>query len=222
MDVSADALPFMAWTEGTLAGLPARIFRISFSGELSYEVAVPASHGQQLWDRLLEAGAPLSAMPYGTEALHVMRAEKGFIMIGDETDGTVTPHDLGLSWAVSKKKDDFIGKRGLERADLTRPDRLRLVGLETLDPNVVLPDGIHAGDGKLPAYGPLPPRQRTIGHVTSTYRSPTLGRSIAMATIAGGHGRHGETLYVPMEDRTLEVTVVPPVFLDPKGERLHA
>ncbi|MEM6742290.1 MAG: glycine cleavage T C-terminal barrel domain-containing protein, partial [Pseudomonadota bacterium] len=223
LDVSAEALPFMGWTEGTLGGLPARVFRISFSGELSYEVAVPASLGPQLWDLLREAGAPLGVMPYGTEALHVMRAEKGFIMIGDETDGTVTPHDLGLSWAVSKKKDDFIGKRGLERSDLTRPDRLRLVGLETLDPQTVLPDGIHAVEGTLPAYGPLAARERTIGHVTSTYFSPTLGRSIALALIERGPERAGEVLAFPVDGkRVIRARVVSPVFFDAEGERLNA
>jgi sarcosine oxidase subunit alpha len=121
MDVSREALPFMRVAEGTLAGIPARVFRISFSGELSYEVAVPAARGQELWDAARAAGGRFGITPYGTEALHVMRAEKGFIMIGDETDGTVTPQDLNLGWAVSKKKDDFIGKRAQERPDLTPP-----------------------------------------------------------------------------------------------------
>ncbi|MEM9792083.1 MAG: sarcosine oxidase subunit alpha family protein, partial [Pseudomonadota bacterium] len=134
VDVSREALPFMGWTEGVLAGIPARVYRISFSGELSYEIAVPASRGAAFWTACLEAGADLGLQPYGTEALHVMRAEKGFIMIGDETDGTVIPQDLNLNWAVSKKKADFIGKRAMERSFLTAPDRKQLVGLETLEP----------------------------------------------------------------------------------------
>ncbi|MGM0584039.1 MAG: sarcosine oxidase subunit alpha family protein [Pseudomonadota bacterium] len=200
-----ETLPFLGWTEGELAGLPARVYRISFSAELSYEIAVPASRGRELWDRLLEAGAAHDIQPYGTEALHVMRAEQGFIMIGDETDGTVTPHDLGLSWAVSRKKADFIGKRGLESPDLNRPGRLQLVGLETEDPNTVLPEGAQAvEDG------------RGIGHVTSAYWSPTLGRSIAMALIAGGAGRLGETFAFTGERKgeTIRARAVTPDFLD--------
>jgi heterotetrameric sarcosine oxidase gamma subunit len=181
MDLSKEALPFMHWAEGTLGGFPARVFRISFSGELSYEVAVPASQGRAFWDALLDAGDDLGVMPYGTEALHVMRAEKGFIMIGDETDGTVIPQDLGLGWAMSKKKADFLGKRGQERAEMTAPDRWRLVGLETVDGSV-LPDGAYAVAPGRNANG-----QRNVqGRVTSTYHSPTLGRGIAMGLIRAG------------------------------------
>jgi sarcosine oxidase subunit alpha len=121
MDVSKEALPFMTFKDGTLGGLPVRIYRISFSGELSYEIAVPASHGRALWEKLAEAGAEFGVMPYGTEAMHVMRAEKGFVMIGDETDGTVIPQDLNLDWAISKKKADYLGKRGQERTYLPAP-----------------------------------------------------------------------------------------------------
>ena len=140
MDVSRETLPFMQWADGTLAGFPVRVYRISFSGELSYEIAVPASHGAAFWAACHEAGKALGAMSYGTECLHVMRAEKGFIMIGDETDGTVIPQDLGLDWAISKKKTDYLGKRGQERVYLASPDRWKLVGFETLDGSVV-PDG---------------------------------------------------------------------------------
>ena len=212
-DISAEALPFMSYVETQVAGCPVRIFRISFSGELSYEIATPANYGLALWQALLDAGAEHGIMPYGTEALHVMRAEKGFIMIGDETDGTVTPHDLGLSWAVSKKKRDFIGKRAMERGDLTRPDRKQLVGLMTDNPREVIPDGAHAVD-EITAT-PM----RTIGHVTSTYFSPTLGHSIAMALIERGSERMGETLTLPLEDKVLTARIVDPVFLDKEGAR---
>ncbi len=216
MDLSAEALPFMAFAEGALGGIPARVHRISFSGELSFEVAVPASRGLELWKRLMAEGAELGIQPYGTEALHVMRAEKGFIMIGDETDGTVTPPDLNLGWAVSRKKDDFLGKRALERPEMQRADRLRLVGLKTLDAKAVLPDGAHATDGEKTWDGGA----RTIGHVTSTYFSPTLGRSIAMALIEGGLDRKGEVLSFPVDRGvTIRAEVVEPVFLDPEGER---
>ncbi|WP_112321482.1 sarcosine oxidase subunit alpha family protein [Oceanibium sediminis] len=216
MDVSREVLPFMGFAEGTLGGIAARVHRISFSGELSFEIAVPAGQGLAFWLACLEAGADLGIQPYGTEALHVMRAEKGFIMIGDETDGTVTPHDLNLGWAVSKKKADFIGKRAMERADLVRPDRKQLVGLETLEPRTVLPDGAHAVEGARLANG----MANMIGHVTSTHFSPTLGRSIAMALIKGGAGRMGEVLEFPVDKGvTIRARVVDPVFLDKDGER---
>ncbi len=217
MDLGAEALPFMHWAEGEVAGIAARVFRISFSGELSYEIAVPAGQGLAFWERLIAAGKPFGAMPYGTEALHVMRAEKGFIMIGDETDGTVIPQDLGLGWAISKKKDDYLGKRAQQRADMTRPDRWRLVGLETLDGGV-LPDGAYALGEGLNEYG----QRRTIGRVTSSYHSPTLGRGIAMGLVERGPERMGEVLEfaqlggakAPMRSR-----IVSPVFYDPQGEK---
>ncbi len=211
IDLSADALPFMGFAEGTLAGCPVRVFRISFSGELSFEVATPTSYGLSFWETLMRIGEDLDVGPYGTEALHVLRAEKGFIVVGDETDGTVTPHDVGMSWAVSKKKEDFIGKRAMQRADLTREGRKQLVGLLTEDPKLVLPDGAHAlsADGK-----------RTIGHVTSTYMSPTLGRSIAMALIEGGASKMGQTMTIGIDRKTNAKAVVSsPVFYDKEGAR---
>jgi len=215
MDVSAETLPFMAFADGELAGLPVRAYRISFSGELSYEIAVPASQGLELWAKIHEAGQEFGVMPYGTEALHVMRAEKGFIMIGDESDGTVIPQDLALDWAVSKKKEDFLGKRGMQRSFMTQADRKQLVGLETLDPKVVLPDCAHAIEGKTPEG-----RDALIGHVTSTYWSPTLDRSIAMAIIKGGSRRMGEVLSFPIGGgKIVQAKVVNPVFLDPEGAR---
>ncbi len=216
LDVSRDALPFMGWAEGSLSQIPARVFRISFSGELSYEVAVPAGRGLEFWEKCLDAGADLGIQPYGTEALHVMRAEKGFIMIGDETDGTVTPHDLNLSWAVSKKKDDFIGKRAMERSYLNAPDRKQLVGLATLESKTVLPDGAHAVEGAKKVNG----MENMIGHVTSTYYSPTLDRSIAMGLIKGGARRMGQILEFPVDKGvTIKARVVDPVFLDKEGAR---
>ncbi|SNS22103.1 sarcosine oxidase subunit alpha [[Luteovulum] sphaeroides subsp. megalophilum] len=215
MDVSKEALPFMHWAEGTLAGIPARVFRISFSGELSYEVAVPAGQGLAFWQACLEAGAEFGLMPYGTEALHVMRAEKGFIMIGDETDGTVVPQDLNLGWAISKKKADFIGKRGMERTFLSSPDRWKLVGLETLDGSV-LPDGAIA-----PAAGSNGNGQRnTQGRVTSTYWSPTLKKGIAMGLVHRGTDRMGEVIEFPkIWGGVVQARIVDPVFYDKAGEK---
>jgi sarcosine oxidase, subunit alpha len=215
MDVSVGALPFMTWAEGTLAGIPARVFRISFSGELSYEVAVPAAQGLAFWEACLQAGKPFGIMPYGTEALHVMRAEKGFIMIGDETDGTVIPQDLGLDWAISKKKEDYLGKRGQQRTHLSGPDRWRLVGLETADGSV-LPDGAYAVAPGSNANG----QRNTEGRVTSTYYSPTLKRGIAMGLIARGPERMGQSVsFARTDGTTVEARIVSPVFYDPEGAR---
>ena len=215
MDVSKSTLPFMTWAEGTLADLPVRIFRISFSGELSYEIAVPAGQGRALWDKLHAAGAEFGATPYGTEALHVMRAEKGFIMIGDETDGTVIPQDLGLDWAISKKKADYLGKRAQERSHMTDPDRWKLVGLETLG-GAVLPDGAYAVAPGHNANG-----QRNVqGRVTSTYHSPTLGRGIAMGLVKHGPDRMGEVLsFTTTDGPTIDARIVSPVFYDPEGRK---
>ncbi|MFD1508789.1 sarcosine oxidase subunit alpha family protein [Lacimonas salitolerans] len=215
MDVSREALPFMGWADGVLAGIPARVHRISFSGELSYEIAVDAGQARALWDKLLAAGAAHDVMPYGTEALHVMRAEKGFIMIGDETDGTVIPQDLGLGWAISKKKTDYIGKRAQERRHMTDPARWQLVGLETVDGSV-LPDGAYAVAEGRNANG----QRNTQGRVTSTYHSPTLGRGIAMGLVLNGPDRLGDLLEFPGTDgKTTRARIVKPVFFDKDGEK---
>ncbi len=215
MDVSREALAFMEWADGELAGIPVRVYRISFSGELSYEIAVDAGRGQELWDKIAEAGAEFDIMPYGTEALHVLRAEKGFIMIGDETDGTVIPQDLGLNWAISKKKDDFIGKRAQERSHMTDPARWKLVGLETLDGSV-LPDGAYASAAGTNANG-----QRNMqGRVTSTYYSPTLGKGIAMGLVLNGPDRMGEVIEFPKIDgHIIQARICDPVFYDKDGEK---
>lgn len=215
MDVSKAALPFMAFAEGALGNIPARVHRISFSGELSYEIAVPANQGLALWERLIEAGQEFGVMPYGTEAMHIMRAEKGFIMIGDETDGTVIPQDLNLGWAISKKKADYLGKRGQERNHLADPNRWKLAGFETLDGSVI-PDGAY-----IPAEGHNPNGQRnTQGRVTSTYYSPTLKKGIAMGLIRGGLERTGEVVeFTRMEGGTVKARVVDPVFYDKEGAR---
>jgi sarcosine oxidase subunit alpha len=215
MDVSKEALPFMTFADGTLGGFPVRACRISFSGELSYEIAVPASHGLAFWKACVAAGEGLGLMPYGTEALHVLRAEKGFIMIGDETDGTVIPQDLGLAWAISKKKPDYLGKRGQERPFLASGDRWRLVGLETLDGSVI-PDGAYAV-----AEGNNPNGQRNVqGRVTSTYFSPTLGRGIAMGLVRHGPDRMGEVLEFPkVAGGSVMARIVDPVVYDKDGEK---
>jgi sarcosine oxidase, subunit alpha len=154
-------------------------------------------------------------MPYGTEALHVLRAEKGFIMIGDETDGTVIPQDLGLDWAVSKKKADFLGKRGQERSHLANADRWKLVGLETLDGSVI-PDGAIAVSEGVNANG----QRNTEGRVTSTYYSPTLKRGIAMGLVHNGPARMGQTLTFPkVGGGDVRARIVDPVFYDQEGAK---
>jgi sarcosine oxidase subunit alpha len=215
-ETSNETFPHLSMKQGRLAGYPVRVYRISFSGELSFEVATPANYGRGLWDAILAAGEEFGIEAYGTEALHVLRAEKGFIVIGDETDGTTTPIDVGLEGLVSKKKADFLGKRSLEQSYLKRPDRKQLVGLLTDDPDEVLPDGAHA----VHEVKDKPPMQ-TVGHVTSSYRSPTLGRSIAMALIENGRARLGETLSFPLDGKLVKAKIVEPVFYDRQGAKQH-
>jgi sarcosine oxidase subunit alpha len=214
-DLNHDGFPHMSYREGKLGGYPVRVYRISFSGEQSYEVATPANMGRGLWNAILDAGKELGIEPYGTEALHVLRAEKGFIVIGDETDGTTTPIDVGLDGLVSKKKADFIGKRSLEQSYLKGPNRKQLVGLLTEEPTDVLPDGAYA----VRHVKDKPPMEM-IGQVTSSYHSPTLERSIAMALIQNGRARMGETLSFPIEGgKVIRAKIVDAVFYDKEGAR---
>ena len=215
MDVSKESLPFMQWADGVLGGFATRVYRISFSGELSYEIAVPASQGAAFWAACHEAGKAFGAMVYGTEGLHILRAEKGFIMIGDETDGTVIPQDLGLDWAISKKKADYLGKRGQERSYLASPDRWKLVGFDTLDGSVV-PDGAY-----IVADGNNANGQRNVqGRVTSTYYSPTLKRGIAMGLLQHGPARMGEVVeFNTVAGGTVKARVRDTMFYDKDGEK---
>jgi sarcosine oxidase subunit alpha len=215
IDMSPESFTFMGFKEGKIGGAPVRVFRISFSGELSYEIATPSLYGLPLWRALFDVGSKdYDITAYGTEALHVMRAEKGYIMIGDETDGTVIPHDVGLSGLVSRKKEDFIGKRALQRSHLIHGNRRVLVGLETEDPKVIIPHGSYAVENILQK-----PPMKTIGYVTSSYWSPTLGRSIAMALIEAKKTL-GEKVAFPQADgRVIKARIVSPVFYDKDGER---
>ena len=216
IDLSPEAFPHMAVREGLFCGVPTRLFRVSFTGELGFEINVPADHGRAVWEAVHEQVRAAEGCTYGTEAMHVMRAEKGFIIVGQDTDGTVTPGDAGLGWAVSKAKDDFVGIRGLRRSDLMAEGRKQLVGLATVDPQVVLEEG-----AQIVADPNEPIPMTMLGHVTSSYMSPAAGRSIAMALVADGRNRVGQTLHVPMPDRTIAVEVLPSmVFHDPEGKRL--
>lgn len=226
IDLSPDAFKFMDWRAGTVAGVPARVFRISFSGELAFEVNVDAAYGHTVWEALMEAGREFDITPYGTETMHVLRAEKGFIIVGQDTDGSMTPFDLDMAWAVGMKKPySFIGKRSFKRSDTARSDRKQLVGLLTEDPAEVLREGaqiIETADFKPPA--------KMLGHVTSSYFSPELGRSIAMAVVRDGIARKTfegqkagrDVVYAWAGGRAVRAKVVPYVFVDPKGERQNA
>ena len=217
IDFDDAAFPFMSYREGTVAGFKARVMRISFSGERSYEVNVASGDGLRAWEAIHAAGAEFGITPYGTETMHVLRAEKGYIIIGQDTDGSVSPFDLGMGGLVTKTKD-CLGKRSLARADTQRPGRKQLVGLLTDDAQFVLPEGaqiLNEATQKIPA--PM------VGHVTSSYMSPTLDRSIAMALVKGGASRMGERVHVAMRDgRFVTATIANPVFLDPKAERQNA
>jgi sarcosine oxidase subunit alpha len=215
VDLSDQAFPHMSVVTCKVAGFPARLFRVSFTGELGFEINVPSRHGRALWDKLWAAGQPLGVTAYGTETMHVLRAEKGFIIVGQDTDGTVTPDDAGIGWAIGKSKPDFVGKRSLARPDIVAKGRKQLVGLLTEDPKTVLQEGAQI---VVDPKQPLP--MKMIGHVTSSYWSEALGRSIAMALVEDGRARMDQSLYVPMPGHDLAVKVVAPVFYDPQGERL--
>jgi sarcosine oxidase subunit alpha len=215
IDLSREAMPHMSVREGSICGVPTRLFRVSFTGELGFEVNVPSGYGRFVWEVIFAAGKPYGITPYGTETMHVLRAEKGFIIVGQETDGTVTPDDAGLGWAVGKAKKDFVGKRSLARPAMVADDRKQLVGLLTIDPKTVLEEG-----AQIVADPNQPIPMTMLGHVTSSYWSATLNRSIALALVRGGRARIGTRLAVPMPNGPITVEVVEPIFYDKKGERL--
>jgi sarcosine oxidase subunit alpha len=218
LDVSNEAFPFMTFRETTLAsGVPARICRISFSGELAFEVNVSGWYGRAVWEEVYAAGQDLGITPYGTETMHVLRAEKGYPIVGQDTDGTVTPQDAGMEWVVSKVKD-FVGRRSYSRVDALRPDRKHLVGVLPVDRTTRLPEGaqlVAPGSPASAVDGPVP----MLGHVTSSYHSEALGRPFGLALIKGGRDRYGEVLLAPVGDRLVEVEVTSPVLYDPEGNR---
>jgi sarcosine oxidase subunit alpha len=218
IDVGAAALPHMGVVSGHICGVPMRLFRVSFTGELGFEINVPADFGTAVWEAVFAAGETHGITAYGTESMHVLRAEKGYIIVGQDTDGTVTPDDAGLTWAIGRDKTDFVGKRSLQRPAMQSPERRQLVGLLTADPQRVLEEGAQVLGGPQ-----LKAPERPLGHVTSSYHSATLGRSIAMALIARGRARLGETLYIPLESgEVVPAQVASAVFYDPKGARLNA
>ncbi len=221
LDLDPENFPFMTHKECTFAGVPARIFRISFTGEIAYEINVPQRYGLHMWEALMERGEKYDICPYGTETMHVLRAEKGFIIVGQDTDGTCTPMDVDMDWIVSKKKKDFFGRRSFTRSDTARDGRKQLVGLLSEDPQFVIPEGAHIIEGSKPR-----PPMAALGHVTSSYLSPNIlddngkGRSIAMALVKDGFNRKGDTLHVAMMDgKVMPAIVTDPIFFDKEGER---
>lgn len=213
LDLSKEAFPFLAVRRATVADVSdAQIARVSFSGELAFEVSVPWDLGAALWSKVLAAGEPFGIQPYGLEALQVLRSEKGYIIVGQDTEATTTPFDAGLGWLVAREKD-FVGKRSFARPALRALDRPQLVGFLPEETSFVLPEG--AGLVSTVSAPPI----AIQGHVTTSHWSETLGRSFGLALVKGGRARHGETLYAPIEDRVVPVLLVDPVHYDKKGAR---
>ncbi|MDA0341709.1 MAG: sarcosine oxidase subunit alpha, partial [Proteobacteria bacterium] len=218
LDVSNEALPFMGVRETRIAGVKARVFRISFSGELAYEINVPADHGRAVWERVMAVGAEHGIIPYGTEAMAIMRIEKGHVA-GGELDGRTTADDLGLGRMSSSKKE-YIGRRMADREGFLDPARPKFVGLVPVDGKSRARVG-----SVLVADNTMQPPVPMLGHISSSaYLSPTLGHPISLGLVEGGMSRVGETVWAmfPLRDEAIEVRIVDPVFYDKDGERLHA
>ena len=219
LDVSQEAFGFMEFRDTVLAsGIPARIPRISFSGELAFEINVDAFYGRTVWEAVHEAGQEFDIVVYGTETMHVLRAEKGLIIVGQDTDGTITPQDANMSWIIGAKKKDFVGKRSLDRPDSVREDRRQLVGLLSDDGTTRLEEGAQIVDADTPITpedGPVP----MIGWVSSSYLSAALDQPFALALVDGGLGRIGEKVRSPQGDRIIDLTITSPVLVDPEGAR---
>jgi sarcosine oxidase subunit alpha len=211
LQLDARSFPFMAIRETVVSGVPVRLCRVSFSGELAFEIHAPARYGLSLWDAVMAAGEPHEMTPYGTEAMHVLRAEKGYVIVGQDTDGTVTPQDAAMAWVVSKRKPFFVGRRSHRRPDTARDDRRQLVGLLPDDPSERLPEGAQLVEPGASA--------RSVGHVTSSYRSEALDRTFALALLEGGHARTGEQVLIALDGRTATATVTTTVLYDPEGTR---
>ena len=207
----------MSVREARVCGVPARLMRVSFTGELGYEINVPSHFGRAVWEAAWREVQKRGGCAYGTEAMHVMRAEKGYVIVGQETDGTVTLADLGLDWAIGKAKKDFVGKRSLARPDMLRTNRKQLVGLLTDNPAIVLEEGAQVTESPNPPTG-----SPALGHVTSSYRSATLraARSRLRWSPRGARGWARGSMCRCRAARS-RVTVAAPVFYDKAGARLN-
>ncbi len=216
LDLSDANFPHMSFKNSKIDNVNCRVMRISFTGEHSYEINIQSNYAKDVWIKCMEAGKEFNITPYGTETMHLLRAEKGFIITGQDTDGTLTPSDLQMEWIIGKKKYDFIGKRSLYRSDTIRDDRKQLVGLLTEDPLEVLEEGAQLVEdiNKKPI--------EMLGHVTSSYFSPNLKKSIALAVVRSGKKMKGKKLIVPMENKNINVTITDTVFYDKENKRLNA
>jgi sarcosine oxidase subunit alpha len=217
IDLSAHAFPPMGFREGTLLGVPVRVARVSFTGELSFEISVPADRGAALWERLIADGATFGIEPVGVEAWLALRIEKGFIHVGADTDGTTVPDDIGFGRAVRAKQGDFVGRRSLTLPGNVGPGRLQLVGVTPVDARGGLVVGAHlcgANDAGKAASA-------SQGYITSACHSPTLGRDVGLALLANGRSRLGELLQADDTAGRVDVRIVESCFYDPKGLRLH-
>ena len=216
LDLSDENFPHMSFKNTKIDNINCRVMRISFTGELSYEINIQANYAKSVWEKCMELGKNFNITPYGTETMHLLRAEKGFIIVGQDTDATMTPIDLQMDWIVSKKKYDFIGRRSLYRSDTIKDDRKQLVGLLTDNPNEILEEGAQIVDdvNKSPI--------EMLGHVTSSYYSPNLKKSIALGVVKGGKNMMGKKLIIPMEKKVINVTVADPIFLDKENKKLNA
>jgi sarcosine oxidase subunit alpha len=214
VDLSNEAFPFMAASAATIAGVAGRVFRISFSGELAYELAVPAAHALKAWSAVLEAGKRFRIAPYGLEALNTLRIEKGHVT-GAELNGNTSADDLGFQ-RMLKKHGDFIGRALSQRAGLTAPDRLQLVGVRPLERRHRLRNGLQL----------VAPQARTtsLGYVTSSTPSVELDGWVGLALVAGGRRRVGQRLIgtSPVHDEITELEIVSPHMLDPENVRVRA
>jgi Glycine cleavage system T protein (aminomethyltransferase) len=217
LDVSNEGLPFMGYVESNLSGVAARIFRISFSGELAYEVNVESDNGNFLWEKIMETGQEFQIQPYGTEALSTLRIEMGHVA-GSELDGRTIPYDNGLEGLVSKKKD-FIGKRSLIRKAFTAKDRQRVVGVVPLDKKTSIPEGSHlVKDAKAKLPNPK------LGHISASCWSVEHNNPFSLAILKDGKNMIGQKLFAmsPLKNKTIPVEIVSSHYVDPKGERVRS
>lgn len=216
IDFGVDAFPHMQYRAGTIGGVCIRILRASFTGEVSYEINVPARYGHSLWEAVYEAGQEFGITPYGVESLLRLRIEKGYVAVGLDTDGNTNPLDLGWGGAIARKSDDFIGRRSLARPNDQRSERLQFIGLHSLDKNETLSIGGHIVSSATPK---MP--EASQGYVTSACFSPTLNMSIGLGLVSGGMSRIGEIIHVYANGKTQAAKLVPPAHFDPAGEKLN-
>lgn len=208
---------FLDFRDGMLEGVPARLARVSYTGELSFEINVARRHALHVWTTLIKAGEEFGITPVGSETSGVLRIEKGFISPGHEGDNITNPFDAGMAWIVDMDKPDFIGKRSLLRDIKVGGERQHVVGLLPDDERAVVADG----SALLPAQQEVS-RSGFQGHVTAACFSPILGRTIALALLKDGQNRHGDKVLISGLEASCEATVTAPVFYDPKGERMRS